>query len=69
MMSAGVLRGLLHRDDEWGWRIPYAIQWAWPIPIIVGILFAPEVLYTFHFVKPHSIEPITDSTVPSHLGG
>ena len=42
-ISAGVLRGLLHRTDQWGWRIPYATQWIWPAPIIVGVLFAPEV--------------------------
>ncbi|KAL2801914.1 general substrate transporter [Aspergillus granulosus] len=42
LISIGVLRGLLHRTDEWGWRIPYAIQWAWPVPIMVGILFIPE---------------------------
>ncbi|KAL3462692.1 general substrate transporter [Aspergillus heterothallicus] len=41
-ISSGVLRGLLHRTDEWGWRIPYALQWMWPVPIIVGILFVPE---------------------------
>ncbi|KAJ5909980.1 hypothetical protein N7504_004623 [Penicillium tannophilum] len=41
-ISTGVLRGLLGRTDEWGWRIPYAIQWIWPVPIIVGVLFAPE---------------------------
>ena len=35
-------RGLLHRDDDWGWRIPYAIQWIWPIPISIGVLLAPE---------------------------
>jgi len=28
LISAGVLRGLLHRADEWGWRIPYALQWS-----------------------------------------
>lgn len=27
LISVGVLRGFLHRTDEWGWRIPYAIQW------------------------------------------
>ncbi|KAK8055977.1 Maltose permease MAL31 [Apiospora rasikravindrae] len=42
LISAGVLRGFLHRQDDWGWRIPYALQWAWPIPIIVGVLLAPE---------------------------
>ncbi|KAL2849841.1 general substrate transporter [Aspergillus pseudoustus] len=41
-ISIGVLRGLLHRTDEWGWRIPYAVQWVWPVPIMVGILFVPE---------------------------
>ncbi|KAL2840056.1 general substrate transporter [Aspergillus pseudoustus] len=42
LISSGVLRALLHRTDEWGWRIPYAIQWVWPVPIIVGVIFAPE---------------------------
>ncbi|KAL3479682.1 putative MFS maltose permease [Aspergillus californicus] len=41
-VSIGVLRGLLQRTDEWGWRIPYAIQWVWPLPIIIGVIFAPE---------------------------
>jgi SP family general alpha glucoside:H+ symporter-like MFS transporter len=41
-ISTGILRGLLGRTDEWGWRIPYAIQWVWPVPIIIGVLFAPE---------------------------
>ena len=30
-------------SDDWGWRIPYATQWIWPLPIIVGVLLAPEV--------------------------
>lgn len=42
VISAGVLRGLLQRNDEWGWRIPYAVQWFWPIPITTALLFAPE---------------------------
>jgi MFS transporter, SP family, general alpha glucoside:H+ symporter len=42
LIAIGVLRGLLGRTDQWAWRIPYAIQWIWPVPIIVGILFAPE---------------------------
>jgi SP family general alpha glucoside:H+ symporter-like MFS transporter len=41
LISAGVLRSLVDRD-EWGWRIPYALQWVWTIPIIVGIVFSPE---------------------------
>ncbi|PNY26296.1 Uncharacterized protein TCAP_03766 [Tolypocladium capitatum] len=41
-LSTGVLRGLLSRPDDWAWRIPYAIQWVFPPPIILGVLFAPE---------------------------
>ncbi|OJJ46825.1 hypothetical protein ASPZODRAFT_131715 [Penicilliopsis zonata CBS 506.65] len=42
MIATGVLRGLLSVSGEWAWRIPYAIQWVWPVPIIIGVLFAPE---------------------------
>lgn len=26
----------------WGYRIPFALQWMWPIPLLVGIVLAPE---------------------------
>ncbi|TPX08522.1 uncharacterized protein E0L32_010009 [Thyridium curvatum] len=42
LISAGVLRGLLSREGEWGYRIPFALQWMWPPLIILGTLFAPE---------------------------
>ncbi|KAI8311075.1 Maltose permease MAL31 [Colletotrichum sp. SAR11_59] len=42
LISSGMLRGLLQIDNQWGYRIPFAIQWVWPIPIIIGTLFAPE---------------------------
>lgn len=41
-LGAGVLRALLHRTDKWGWKIPFAIQWIWPVPLFCGILFAPQ---------------------------
>lgn len=30
------------RTDEWMYKIPFALQWAWPVPLIVGIWLAPE---------------------------
>ncbi|KAK9319363.1 hypothetical protein V1517DRAFT_332860 [Lipomyces orientalis] len=42
IIATGVLRGLLSRTDQWSWRIPYAIQWFWPIPVVLGVTFAPE---------------------------
>ncbi|KAL2826389.1 general substrate transporter [Aspergillus cavernicola] len=41
-IAAGVNRGTFQRGDEWSYRIPFAVQWAWPLPILIGILFAPE---------------------------
>ncbi|KAM0272187.1 hypothetical protein ACHAQH_008810 [Verticillium albo-atrum] len=41
-IAVGILNGFIDRTDQWSYRIPFAIQWIWPVPIIVGTLFAPE---------------------------
>ncbi|KAJ5382409.1 Major facilitator superfamily domain general substrate transporter [Penicillium concentricum] len=42
LLASGVLRAMLGRDDQWAYRIPYALQWMWPVPLIIGITFAPD---------------------------
>lgn len=42
LLSVGILRGFLSREDDWAWRVPYAIQWLFPPVIIVAMAFAPE---------------------------
>ncbi|CEJ89537.1 Putative General alpha-glucoside permease [[Torrubiella] hemipterigena] len=42
LLSSGVLVAMLARDDEWGFRIPFALQWMWPVPLMIGIYLAPE---------------------------
>jgi MFS transporter, SP family, general alpha glucoside:H+ symporter len=42
LISVGVIRGLVNNTSEWSYRIPFGLQWAWSIPIMVGVLFAPE---------------------------
>ena len=42
LIASGVLRSQLNRADQWAYRIPFALQWMWPIPLILGIAFAPE---------------------------
>lgn len=42
LISVGVIRGLVSNTSEWSYRIPFGLQWAWSIPILIGILFAPE---------------------------
>ncbi|TID24296.1 Delta(14)-sterol reductase [Venturia nashicola] len=41
-LASGVLKGVANRTDQWGYRIPYALQWIWPVPLIIGIYLAPE---------------------------
>jgi SP family general alpha glucoside:H+ symporter-like MFS transporter len=33
---------MVNREDEWSYRIPYALQWMWPVPLIIGVFLAPE---------------------------
>lgn len=42
LIASGVLRGMVSRTDDWGYRIPFALQWIWPIPIAIGVALAPE---------------------------
>ena len=53
-LSGGVLRGLVHRQDQWGYRIPFALQWFWPLLLIPTILFAPESPY--HLVRHNKFD-------------
>ncbi|KAJ9629458.1 hypothetical protein H2203_001832 [Taxawa tesnikishii (nom. ined.)] len=41
-IGIGVIKSMLGRTDQWAYRIPYALQWMWPVPLLVGIACAPE---------------------------
>ncbi|KAG0702170.1 maltose permease [Suillus ampliporus] len=41
-MSNGVIRGAGNRTDVYAYRLPFAIQWIFPIILLVGLPFAPE---------------------------
>ncbi|KAF7557172.1 hypothetical protein G7Z17_g953 [Cylindrodendrum hubeiense] len=42
LIASGILRAMVSRDDKWGYKIPFALQWIWPVPLIIGIWLAPE---------------------------
>ncbi|PYI27451.1 general substrate transporter [Aspergillus indologenus CBS 114.80] len=42
LISAGVLQGLIDLDSQWSYRIPFALQWVWPVPLFVCGCFMPE---------------------------
>jgi SP family general alpha glucoside:H+ symporter-like MFS transporter len=41
-ISAGVLKGMVDRTDQWAYRIPYAVQWVWPVPLMIIAFWMPE---------------------------
>lgn len=41
-IAAGVLDSLINRPDQWSYRIPFAIQWLWPLPLFIGCYLMPE---------------------------
>ncbi|GAA6041812.1 hypothetical protein JCM8097_007173 [Rhodosporidiobolus ruineniae] len=42
IIASGVLKATLTWDGQWAYRLPFALQWIWPIPILVACFFAPE---------------------------
>ncbi|EPS31621.1 hypothetical protein PDE_06576 [Penicillium oxalicum 114-2] len=42
LIASGVLYGLVDRPDQWSYRIPFALQWIWPLPLMVVCWLAPE---------------------------
>ncbi|KAH8690617.1 putative maltose permease [Talaromyces proteolyticus] len=41
-ISTGVLRGFIHNETQWAYKIPFAIQWVWVPWLVIGTLLAPE---------------------------
>lgn len=41
-IAAGVLQGTINVNGEWSFRIPFAVQWAWPGFLLVLGFFMPE---------------------------
>lgn len=54
LIATGVVKALLTRTDQWGYRIPFAIQWVWPIPILLAVMLAPE--SPWHLVRTGQID-------------
>lgn len=41
-IAAGVLEALVNSTSQWSYRIPFAVQWVWPVPLMVGCFLMPE---------------------------
>ncbi|GAB7354889.1 hypothetical protein MBLNU459_g5527t1 [Dothideomycetes sp. NU459] len=44
-IAQGTSAGVESRGDALAYKIPFALQWIWPVVLLVGLLFAPESPY------------------------
>lgn len=45
LMAAGVLFSFESNPTQWAYRIPFALQWIWPVPLMIVLWFTPESPY------------------------
>ncbi|KOS20795.1 Maltose permease MAL61 [Escovopsis weberi] len=39
---AGILQGLVDTNTQWAFRIPFAVEWVFPVPLLLIALLAPD---------------------------
>ncbi|EWY88086.1 hypothetical protein FOYG_09434 [Fusarium oxysporum NRRL 32931] len=71
LISAGVQAGFSNTTGHWSYRIPFAIQWAWPVPLFIVLFFAPESPWFYVRIGDYenaekSITRLSSSTPPGH---
>lgn len=68
LISAGVLAGMVDITGQWSYKVPFAIQWVWPLPLIIIAYIAPE--SPWHLVRVGKLEEAKKSlsrlSEPSH---
>ena len=42
LIAAGVLEGFATSTSQWAYRVPFALQWIFPVPLFLLIWFCPE---------------------------
>lgn len=42
LISSCILKGMLSSSMKDSWKVPFAVQWVWPLPIAIGVYLAPE---------------------------
>lgn len=61
LVSAGVQAAFSENETRWSYRIPFAIQWAWPLPLFAILWFAPE--SPWHLVRVGKFNEAEESVI------
>ena len=64
LLSSGVVRAVAGIQGDLGWRLPFVLQWAWPIPLFIGAYFAPE--SPWNAVRRNKIDLARNSLIRLH---
>lgn len=54
LLSAGILQGLVNNPTKWSYKVPFAIQWVWPLPLAIAAYLAPE--SPWYLVRTNQLE-------------
>ncbi|KAK3314542.1 general substrate transporter [Apodospora peruviana] len=64
LLSSGVVRAVASIDGEMGWRLPFILQWIWPVPLFIGAYLAPE--SPWNAVRRNKIDLARQSLIRLH---
>lgn len=42
LISSVILKAMLNSSMKDSYKVPFGLQWVWPVPIAIGVYFAPE---------------------------
>jgi SP family general alpha glucoside:H+ symporter-like MFS transporter len=42
LLSSGVVRAVAGIEGDLAWRLPFVLQFIWPVPLFIGAYLAPE---------------------------
>ncbi|KAE9369179.1 putative MFS alpha-glucoside transporter [Stipitochalara longipes BDJ] len=59
LLSSGVVRAVVGVQGDLGWRLPFALQWVWPVPLFIAAYLAPE--SPWNAVRRDNIDQARDS--------
>ncbi|CZS92793.1 probable alpha-glucoside transport protein [Rhynchosporium agropyri] len=59
LLSAAILKALVNNKTQWSYRIPFALQWIWVLPLFIAAYFCPE--SPWHLVRQNRLEEAEQS--------
>jgi hypothetical protein len=42
LLASGVVRATVTLEGDIAWKLPFMLQWIWPVPLFIGAYMAPE---------------------------